>query len=191
MLNPHWGRGATGKQKKSCVVLVQLFATLWTVTRQASLSRGLSRQEDWSVLAHIGCHTLLEHYISCFPRHQHPWVPGADITPATQEAELPPYLAFTGTDPSPSGQPQEQNPRGQPTCRGRNKTTMKPRGSVAKEEDPKPSHQLYKLKIKSTWPTRQTLPIEYKKGHWELSQKHTSSDSCGHWRQDHTGVGPD
>ena len=133
----------------------------------------------------------LEHYISCFPRHQHPWVPGADITLATQAAELPPYLAFTGTDPSPSGQPQEQNPRGQPTCRGRNKTTMKPRGSVAKEEDPKPSHQLYKLKIKSTWPTRQTLPIEYKKGHWELSQKHTRSDSCGHWRQDHTGVGPD
>ena len=29
------------------------------------------------------------------------------------------------------------------------KPQLKPRGSVAKEEDPKPSHQLYKLKIKS------------------------------------------
>ena len=28
------------------------------------------------------------------------------------------------------------------------KPPLKPRGSVAKEEDPKPSHQLYKLKIK-------------------------------------------
>ena len=114
MLNPHWGRGATGKQKKSCIVLVQLFATLWTVTHQASLSSGLSRQEYWSVLAHIGCLTLLEHYISCFPSHQHPWVPGADITPATQAAELPPYPAFTGTGPSPSGQPQEQTPADNP-----------------------------------------------------------------------------
>jgi len=29
------------------------------------------------------------------------------------------------------------------------KLQLKPRGSVAKEEDPKPSHQLYKLQIKS------------------------------------------
>ena len=28
------------------------------------------------------------------------------------------------------------------------KPQLKPRGSVAKEEDPKPSHQLYKLQIK-------------------------------------------
>ena len=37
------------------------------------------------------------------------------------------------------------------------KPQLKPRGSVAKEEDPKPSHQLYKLQIKSTRSTRQTL----------------------------------
>jgi len=30
------------------------------------------------------------------------------------------------------------------------KPQLKPRGSVAKEEDPKPSLQLYKLKIEST-----------------------------------------
>ena len=37
------------------------------------------------------------------------------------------------------------------------KPQLKPRGSVTKEEDPKPSHQLYKLQIKSTQSTRQTL----------------------------------
>ena len=30
------------------------------------------------------------------------------------------------------------------------KPQVKPRGSVAKEEDPKPSHQLHKLPVKST-----------------------------------------
>ena len=30
------------------------------------------------------------------------------------------------------------------------KPQLKPRGSVAKEDDPKPSHQLYKLQIKFT-----------------------------------------
>jgi len=30
------------------------------------------------------------------------------------------------------------------------KSQLKSRGSVAKEEDPKPAHQLYKLQIKST-----------------------------------------
>ena len=39
------------------------------------------------------------------------------------------------------------------------KSQLKPRGSVAKEEDPKPSHQLNKLQIKSTRSTRQTLCI--------------------------------
>ena len=37
------------------------------------------------------------------------------------------------------------------------KPQLKPRGSVAKEEDPKPSHQLYELQIKSTQSSRQTL----------------------------------
>ena len=37
-------------------------------------------------------------------------------------------------------------------------------GSVTKEEDPKPSHQLYKLQIKSTRSTRQTVSLEYIKG---------------------------
>ena len=37
------------------------------------------------------------------------------------------------------------------------KPQLKPRGSVAKEEDPKPSCQPYTLQIKSTGSTRQTL----------------------------------
>ena len=37
------------------------------------------------------------------------------------------------------------------------KLQLKPRGSVTKEEDPKPFHQLYKLQIKSTRSARQTL----------------------------------
>ena len=36
------------------------------------------------------------------------------------------------------------------------KPQLKPRGSVTKEKDPKPSHQPYKLQIKSTGSTRQT-----------------------------------
>ena len=31
---------------------------------------GFSRQECWSILANTGCHTLLEHYISCCPNCQ-------------------------------------------------------------------------------------------------------------------------
>ena len=52
------------------------------------------------------------------------------------------------------------------------KLQLKPRGSASKE-DLKPSHQLYKLQIKSTQSTRQTLSMEYIKGHWELPQKKT------------------
>ena len=118
---------------------------------------GFSRQEYWSILANTGCHTHLEHYISCCPSRQLPWVPGAARTPVTQAAAPPPHLALTGANPSPPGQPQEQTPVDNPHAEVEIKPQLKPRGSVAKEEDPKPSHQLYKLQIKSTWSTRKTL----------------------------------
>ena len=199
MFNPHW---AEPPQAKINVLLlctqghfgrVQLFATLWTVACQASLSEGFSRQEHWSVLASTGCHTLLEHCISCRPNLQLLWVPGAARTPATQAAAPPPNLSPHWGRPKSSRAASGANPSGQPTCRGGNKTTTETQGSMAKEEDTKPSHQLYKLQIKSTWSTRQTVSTEYIKEDWELSQKkkHTSSDSCGHWRQEYTGVGPD
>ena len=47
--------------KQCCFSRVQLFATPWTVARQAPLSLGFSRQEDWS-----GLHALL-HRIFLFP----------------------------------------------------------------------------------------------------------------------------
>ena len=73
------------------------------------------------------------------------------------------------------------------------KPQLKPRGSVAKEEDPKPSHQVYKLQVKPTGSTRQTLCPwnRYKATESAHRRKRASSDGCGHWRQGQTGVGPD
>ena len=170
MLNPHWGRAATGKKhlvpmRAGSFRSFPDFVTLWTVACQAFLSWGFSRQEYWSILANTGCLTPLEHCISCCPGHQLPWVPGAARTPATQAAIPLPYLAFTGADPSPPGQPQEQTPEVEI------KPQLKLRGSVVKEEEPEPSHQLYKLLIKLTQSAGQPLCLW--KGHWELPQKKT------------------
>jgi len=90
----------------------------------------------------FGCHILLEHCISCCPRCQLPWVPGVARTPAAQAAAPPPHLLLTGPDPSPPGKPEEQTPVDDPRAEMEIKPQLKPRGSVAKEEDPKPFHQL-------------------------------------------------
>ena len=68
----------------------------------------------------------------------------------TEAAAPPPHLALTGEIPSPPGQPQEQTPVDDPHAEVEIKPQMKPRDRVANEEDPKPSHQLYKLQIKPT-----------------------------------------
>ena len=115
-----------------------------------------TREAQARILECIGQHWL-PYYISCHPSRQPPWVPGAARTPATQAAAPPPHLALSGSNPSPPGQPQEQTPVDDPHVEVEIKPQLKPRGSVAKEEDPKPSHQLYKLQIKSTQSTRQTL----------------------------------
>ena len=71
------------------------------------------------------------------------------------------------------------------------KPQLKPRRSVAKEEDPKPYHQLYKLQIKSMQSTRQAVTMEIEKVTESAhKRKHASSDSCGHRRQEHGGAGP-
>ena len=70
-------------------------------------------------------------------------------TPVTQAAAPPPHLALTGANPSPPGQPQEQTPVDDPHAWVEIKPQLKPMGSVDKEEDPKPSYQLYQLQIKS------------------------------------------
>ena len=84
---------------------------------------GFSRQEYWSLLTNTGCHTLLEHYISCCPSHQHPLLVLSEPLP-TQAAAPPPHLALTGANPRPPGQPQEV------TYRGGNKTTIETWGPV-------------------------------------------------------------
>ena len=75
----------------------------------------------------------------------------------TQAAAPPLHLALTRTDPGPPGQLQEQTAVDNPHAEVEIKLRLEPRGSVAKEEDPKPSHKLYKMKIKSIHSTRQTL----------------------------------
>jgi len=47
----------------------------------------------------------------------------------------PPHLALTEANPSPPGQPQEQTPVNNPHAEMEIKPQLKPRGSVAKEED--------------------------------------------------------
>ena len=118
--------------------------------------RGFLQARILESIGQTGCHTLLEHYISCCLSCQLPWVPGA--AEFLQLKHL-----HTSTPGPPWGRPKSArvasgaNPRGWPTCRGWHKTTIETRGSVAKEEDPKPSHQMYRLQIKSTWSTSQTL----------------------------------
>ena len=78
-----------------------------------------SRQECWSVWANTGCHTLLEHYISCCPSHQ---LPSTWCCQGTSSCT-------TSTPGPPRGKPKSSraasgaNPSGWPTCRGGNKTT--------------------------------------------------------------------
>ena len=83
----------------------------------------------------------------------------------TQEAAPPPYLALTGKGPGPLGQPQKQTTVDNPHAEVEVKQQLKPRGSVVKEEDPKLSHQLYKLQIKSTLSTKKTQSMVYIKVH--------------------------
>ena len=78
----------------------------------------------------------------------------------TQAAAQPPYLALTGANPSPPGHTQEQTQVDDPYAEVEIKPQLKARGSVVKAEDPKPSHQLYKLQIKSTQSTRQAVSME-------------------------------
>ena len=78
MLNAYWGRAATGKKYCIYACRVTLVASgslqpcrLWPA-RLLCQAGGFSRQDSWSVLANTGCHTLLEHYISCCPSRQLP-----------------------------------------------------------------------------------------------------------------------
>ena len=161
-LNLYWRRAATGRKKKkkslasihpACFSRVQLCVTLWAVTCQVSLSGAFSRQEYWIVLVNVHCHTLLEHCISCFPSCQLPWVPSAART--LQPKQLHNLHIWSSLGQTHVLQRRLiENCSGWHTCRGGNKATDETQGSVAKEEDPNTSHQLYKMQVKSTWSTR-------------------------------------
>jgi len=96
---------------------------------------------EWGVTA-FSSHTLLEHYISCCPSCQLTWCCQNPCDPSSCTTSTPgPHRGKPKSSRAASG----ANPSG------------RPRGSVTKEEDPKPSHQLYKLQIKSRRSTRQIL----------------------------------
>ena len=77
----------------------------------------------------------------------------------------------TEANPSPPGQPQEQTPVDDPHAEVDIKPQVKPRGSVAEEEDPKPFHELYKPQIKFTQSAGHSVPVKYLKRHREPPQK--------------------
>ena len=68
------------RQKKSCVYAYRVASVVSNSFQPCRLWPGrlfcqggeFSRQEHWSILVNTGCHTLLEHYISCCPSHQLP-----------------------------------------------------------------------------------------------------------------------
>ena len=92
-------------------------------------------------------------------------MPGATRISVTYAAAPPLHQALTGANPSTLGQTQKQSPVNNPHAEVEIKPQLKPRGSVGKEEDPKPFHRVYKLQIKSTRSTRQTVSMEYIKEH--------------------------
>ena len=147
---------------------------------------GFFRQEYWSILANTGCHTLLEHYISCCSSLQLPWVPGAARTPVTQAAAPPPHLAFTEANPSPPGQPQGQTPVDDPHAEVEIKPPLKPRAVWLRKKPQNlltsctncrlnPHDQLGRLCLWNIW---KVIESSHKR-------KHTSSECHGHWRQKH------
>ena len=151
----------------------QLFATLWAVACQASLLGGSPEKNIWVYWPIL---VAISFYSTIFP--------AALATNSLEYLVLPELLqpkqlhylhnwSSLGQNPNPPRQPQEHasgaNPSGRPTCTGGNKTTIETRA------EPKPSHQLYKLKTKSTRFTRQTLSTEYIKGQWELPHTHKNA----------------
>ena len=132
-LNSHWGRAATGKKKSPASMHAAVVSNssqprrLWPA-RFLCQRGGSPGKSTERVLANTGCHTLLEHSISCCLSCQTPGRPGAARTSATQAAAPPPHLDLTGANPSPPGQPQELDPSGRAICRSGNKTRVETQG---------------------------------------------------------------
>ena len=95
---------------------------LWPV-RFLCQGGGFSRQEYWSVWANTGCHTLLEHCISCCRSHHIPssWCCQNPCNPSSCTTSIP---GLHRGKPKFSRAASGANPSGQSTCRGGNKTTI-------------------------------------------------------------------
>ena len=144
MLSSHWGRAAIGKKKvlhlcaQGHFSSVPLFATLYTMPCQASLSgKGVLQAR---ILGRIGQYGLP--YPS---RALYFLLPKPLTSLSTWCCQNPcnPSSCTTSTPdphrgkPSPPGQPQEQTPVDDLHVEVEIKPQLKPRGSVTKEEDPK------------------------------------------------------
>ena len=114
-------------------------------------------QESRSVLANMDCHALLELYITRCPYCQTPEHPVLARMSVTQSAAPPKHLALKGANPRTPGRPQGHTPVDKPHADLEVKPQLKLSSSVAKEEDPEPPYQVYKLQIKSTLAPRKTL----------------------------------
>ena len=180
-LNSHSGRAATCKKVLHLCTQdrfghVWLFATLWSA--ECGLPGFCVRKGflQARIMGHIGQYRLP--YPSRVLYFLLPWLPTPLSTWCCQNP-CDPSSCPTST-PGPHGGKAKSsraasgaNPSDDPHAEVETKPQLKPRGSVAKEEDPKPSHQVYKLQIKFTQSTQQILSKEYIKGHWELPQKKT------------------
>ena len=163
MLNCHWSRAATGKQ---CLVSM-CAGSLWSCPTLCDPVGcglpGLSVREEGSPSKNTGAYwPMLVAIPSRALYFLLPWPP----TPLSTWCCQNPYDPSSCTTSTPASQGQTQVLQGSPRSKPQwtthivemeIKPQLKPRGSLAKEEDLKPFHQLYKLQIKSTRSTRQTL----------------------------------
>ena len=117
--------------KKSCLCARRVVSVMSDSLRPCRLwparllchGGGFSKKEYWSILANTGCHTLLQHYISCSPSCQPPWIPGA-ARPLQPKKLQRIHTWPSQVKPNSSGAALEGNPCGWPTCRAGNKTTV-------------------------------------------------------------------
>ena len=162
ILNPHWGRVATGHKRLVSMHAGSLRSCPTLCNPVVCGLPGLAVSEVLQARI-LEC---IDQYCSPYSsRALYFWLPQPPTPLSTWCCQNPcdPSSCTTSTpgphrgNPRPPGQPQEQSPVDDPHVEVEIKTQLKPRGSVTKEEDPKLSHQLYKLQLTSTQSTRQTL----------------------------------
>ena len=146
------------RPKYSCIyacgvnLVVSSSVTLCTMACQASQSVGFSRKEYWHGLPYPSRELcfVFPYLSTCLSTRccQSPCDPSSctTFTPG-------PHWGRAKSSRAASGANSNEDPQAELEI----KPQSKPRCSVAKEEGPKSSHQLYKLQIKSTQSTRQTL----------------------------------